>query len=152
MKKYLELLDLWKPLLTKIDQENLHFKSMKNFLIHFDGLKDDSEKETVRNLIDEYFEELGKQEFSVDIEEGREIAAKYIDKIGMRYSFQLGFKRWTKFSSLLFFAVLGDLFLLLMGFLARVNYIPIVTLLLIAYAGYIHWVYGRRNKLYGPRF
>jgi hypothetical protein len=138
--------------LTKIDLNNLQSKSIYNFLIHYKYLQGDNIKLIVGETIKSYFEEIKKCNYSITIEKSREIYAKYIIKMGQYYNSQLGFKPFVRFVVALYIGFIFDIFLLLLGVLSKVYYIPVATIFFASYNRLLHYYLSKKNKLYGPRY
>jgi len=87
-------------------------------------------------------------EYNIDKEGSRQIGIDYIMKIGYYYNAQAGFKMRMKLDFAIFWGLLADFLLLILGLLKIVYYVPIVTLLLL-----FDWIisklfYERKNKIY----
>ena len=151
-KDYIEILDSVKPDLNSKQLENIHFYSIYNFFFHFNELKGERERKIVYDLLQEYFKILRENNFSIEQSYSRELFSSYILKIGQYYNFQLGFKGTMRVQSAIFTGIVIDLLLLVTGLLKSIFFFPIGTFSMFLYNRYLHYSYGKKKKLYGPRY
>jgi hypothetical protein len=133
--------------LTETQKKYVHYNSVLNFLTHYDLLRNDVVKQKVKDLLDAYYHEIIRSNCMYDSNSSYEIGLKYITEIGKYYSFHLGFRQELKISSVLFWGLMADALLLFGGLLKRLYYIPICTLLLLAW-----YCYLLRFKLAGKTY
>ena len=149
--KYLEALKGLKEDLSPESLDMIHFRSISNFLIHYDELKG-FERSIVEKLVKDYFDDASSQNYLVDKEYSRMLYRKYIIRIGQYYSSQLRFRIAIELDVAIFVGVIFDVGLLLTGLSQRIYYIPIVTIIAISYSRYLFFFFGLKKKLYGPKY
>jgi hypothetical protein len=145
-EKYLELLQNLKERLSPDLLEKIHYRSVTNFLIHFEKL---SNKDIVRILIIRYFEEIRDHDYIIDRDLSRDLFHKYLAQIGKYYNFQLGFKSFMPFKYSIGVAIIIDGVVLFLGILKKIYYIPITTILGTLGHEYLYFFYGKKNRLFG---
>jgi hypothetical protein len=138
--------DLKKTLTIK-DQRLLSLKSIENFILYYDNLV--HFKTEVYNLIKDYFNTIEKETVTIDKHRSREIANKYIMKIGAFYRVDLGFKFFRPLSAPFFWGLQIDILLLLIGILKNLHYIPLATIFLLLNWLYIKFFFENKNKVFG---
>ena len=125
-------------------------KSVHNFLLYYKQLV--HYKPQVQELLITYFNVMQRENYCIDKDKSTELAFKYIYNIGRYYAADLGFKTETDLGFAIFWGVLTDFLLLLAGLLSKIHYIPIMTLILICYWGYVREFYEKKNKIFGIRY
>ncbi len=150
MIEFQSIVDTLRKTLTTEQQEILSLNSIQNFIWSFDKLK--NYKLEVQKLLNEYFEEIGNKNYLVDKNTSTRLSFDYIMKIDSYYSADLGFKIKMKLRFALMWGIHLDLFLLIIGILKKVYYMPIVTLLMLSTFLYLKEVYERKNMVYNMRY
>ena len=151
-KENLSILFLKEAELTTAEKKNIHFNSLKNFMMFYDAIKGSKEKEIVKNLISQYWLILLENDFNISKEDSKGIGRTFIMKIGQYYNHQLGFQITMGLNGSIFIGIILDLILLISGISPKIYFIPIGTLTLIFLNLVKSLVLGRRNKLYGPHY
>ena len=121
----------WKSNLSERSKKYIHYYSTNNFLYHFKEINE-REKSKALNLFENYVVEVENAGFHFDKNESLEIANKYMNRIADFYT-DLGFKLNIKLSFVVFWGLLADILLLVLGVLSKIKFIPIVTLILFLY-------------------
>ena len=141
-----------KGTLTEEQQTLLHFKSIDNFLFHFDTLNTYQSQIAVKRLLEQYFEVLDSEGYDVDKKTSTILGKEFIIQLGRYYGFFSDFKLRFSLSFALFVGIHLDLLLLILGILKKVYYLPLVTLIFLAYWFYVRELYEKRKKVYDIRY
>lgn len=146
---YKNKLEILRATLTDKQLRNIHYESLYNFLQYFSSLRSETIQNQVSNLLSNYFREIEVKNYKLIQSESNAIFQNYIVKIGTFYNAQLNFKVYMEPKWALFIGLNIDLVLLILGLLRKVYYIPIVTLILTGYFGYLYLFFKKRHKIYG---
>jgi hypothetical protein len=139
--------NVWNSDLSPDEKKYIHFNSMNNFLYHYNNIND-RKKEKVLGLFDNYVLEIEKANFYFNKDDSLELANKYVNKIADIFS-GLGFKLNVRLSFVLWWGILADILLLVLGILSEIKYLPITTILLFLYYVYLQLFKKPRKLIYG---
>jgi hypothetical protein len=145
-----EKLDELKVSLEKEQQILFSLKSIQNFLTYFKKLN--FYKDEVEKLLINYFRLMEENNCHIDKEKSTQLGIDYVMKIGYYYSGQLGFKMKMNFSFAIFWGLMLDSLFLVTGFLRKLYYLTIATILMILYWTYLKLFYERNNKVFALRY
>lgn len=81
-----------KLILTSEQQKFLHFRSIDNFLYHFQNLNNYEAQISVKRLLQQYFEMLDTEGYDIDKKTSTLLGKEFIWQIGRYYVFNLNFK------------------------------------------------------------
>ena len=140
-----------KETLTEEQQRFLHFKSIDNFLFHFDNLSYQSQI-AVKRLLQQYFDILDGEDYSIDKETSTQLGKEYIWQMGHYYVFHMNFKIRMRLFFAIFVGLHLDILLLILGGLKQVYYIPIVTCMFLTYWIYLKIFFENKKKVYAIRY
>lgn len=115
-------------------------------MYYYDQLSES--KPEVKKLLEEYFQFMESVNYFIDKQSGKMLGLKYIFSIGRFYR-RIGFKIQMFFVEVFYWGFFADLLLLFLGILKKLDYIPIITIALLAYWGYLKIFYENKNKVYG---
>lgn len=131
-------------------QKLFSLKSIQNFLLYYDQLT--FYKENIQKLLVQYFTVKKDNNYNIDKDISTQIGIDYILKIGYYYTGQLGFKMKMNLGFALFWGLIVDSLLLIGGILKKVYYLPIVTIIVVLYWGYLKVFFETKNKVYAVRY
>lgn len=101
-------------------QKRVHLRSVHNFIIYFDDLQNEHDKEWVYESLKAYFDEvgaLGSTLADVSPNEGKRMYDEHIEKVAQLYQSQLGFTMIAgRFLMFIFFIFLYFMVLIFGGF------------------------------------
>lgn len=137
--------------LNKRERKYIHFNSLKNFLIHYDRLPDHIKVKSAEILLD-YYRLLIDKNWVLNLAEAKQIYLSHVIKIGSDYNHYLQFQVLMSLRSAVLGGLLIDVFLLVVGILKNIWFVPITTLILTGYNRYLMLKYEKINKLYGPLY
>jgi len=130
----------------------LHYRSIDNFLYHFNEIKSELVKRKILEYLEKYFVEIKEKDYFFDNTESNYISQKYIKNIGTYYNYDLNFKVYIPIKRAIFIGLNIDIILFLTGLLKKVYYLPICTIFFTIYFLYLLLFYGKQKKLYGFKY
>lgn len=126
---------------------SIHYKSLRNFATHFDGIK--KEKNKIRELLSNYFLTLDKEGPDFDATRSREIYAQ-IEHLGNRYySRHAGFTADLTLDLVIIICAIPNVLIWFLFKSVSVEYIAIFITLCMASTFYYKKSQG---KIYGYRY
>ena len=137
-------------ILTARMRRKIHYRSMRNFVMHFGEIKGEGARERICGLLSDYIEEVkGKNyDFSGKGESGQ-LARKYLWVISDYYKEDAGFIVVYSLRFVILAGILGDSLLYFTGLSAAIFHLPVVFIVLLLYYIFIGilkvpqgWVYG----------
>jgi len=146
LQKLQKKLDEIKSELNKEEQKLFSLNSIQNFLTYYNNLT--SYQDKVLKLLLDYFAIVEANKGNINKEVSTRIGTDFIPRIGTYYATQLGFKLRMRLDITLFWGILFDLLLLVLGFLKKIHYLPIITVFLLCYFVFVKIFYEDRNKVF----
>ena len=146
IKKFIMSLD---TLLSEKMKNNIHYRSMRNFVYHFDEIPDNLAKEKIRKLFSEYIEEIREKDYFFEGKESTKLARKYLFVISSFYREYSNFAVIRKLEIVLCYGILVDSLLFLTKISSRIKYIPIATIFLLIYYFIIKIFKAPKGRVYG---
>lgn len=134
-------------LLTNKQKELIYFRSVENFLFYINQLSA-SEKGIVVQQLEGYFALLEDEGFEFHFSQKKEILKSIIEPIAYYYIKEFHFKFYMGLKYSLFIGINIDIFLLLIGVLKKVSYVPIATSIFIIYWLYVELFFAKKRKVY----
>ena|SRR5688572_1047583 len=144
-----EVFSLLDSSLNPRQKKYIHFRSMQNFLYHYDNLPSNKIKEQICILFAEYIDDIQSNSYNYKGPDSYLLASKFLDKMSESYTHYLGFKSFLRIKYVIVFSILGDG---LIYFFIRDHirvYFPVVTLILLTYYVYTTIAFGRKKKIFG---
>lgn len=142
----MELLEKYESVIDGLsdrNKRNVHYKSLKNYIIHLQNLT--SNRTYVEIKIDEYLELVNDEKGDITEEMSTFLLEKYIMVIGEEYV-QIGFVHITPLKYLLLFSLMGDS----LSYIAFFNFpYPIITAFTLAYYFLYRKKWYDKNKAFG---
>jgi hypothetical protein len=139
---------MFKSVLSDKEQDLIYFKSIQNFILYFDQLRNEHERREILDLMESFFSEIEENRFSYSISEKREILNRFINPIAFYYIKRFHFKFYIGLKYSIFLGLNVDIALLIFGVSKYIYYIPIGTLLFLVYWLFIEIFYAKKNKVY----
>jgi hypothetical protein len=136
---------------NKYELKYFHFNSIKNFIKYFDSIRYAKDKNDIKELMGEYFNAIRSEDL-ITKEISQQFYLDYIERIAQYYVSQLDFKRMPRLSGMLFIGMTLDCFLLIVGALRLISYIPIFTIIGVSHYFHIYVTHKKINKVYGYKF
>ncbi len=110
-------------LISERMKKYIHYRSIRNFVIHYDEIQSGAAKEKIRSLLEEYIEEVKAYDYDFEGEASLQLARKYIAKISGYYREYSNFMGIIKIQVILLFGILGDGLLFITGISAKIWHI-----------------------------
>jgi hypothetical protein len=148
--KYIEEINRFQTELDKKTQSYLHLKSMKNFLQHYDALKD-THKEAAMKHFKDYFEKVATLDL-IDKKDSGSLYWDYVYRLGVMYAIDVKFKVRKILSYSIIWGLVVDIALYLLNVSKLYYYIPLVTIFFIIDWFYISRYYKKNNKVFGSQY
>ena len=123
----------------------IHYKTVRNFIFHFEDLNDGFQKNEIAKSLNEYMELLSQSAIIDNAIEAREIFQKYLQPIGIIFEEQLNFHITMRPTTLLFFTLPLFLFLYLLK-VPTGYYIGLLVLTVYIIARHIY--FDRKKRIY----
>ena len=96
MKKYNSDITLIKESFDKSALRYVHFRSIENFILYIDDIKNMYDKSKIENYINEYFYEIKNTDGLITDEFSYYLYKNFISKIGIYFQKHLGFRVITR--------------------------------------------------------
>ena len=144
-----EIVDLWENSLLASEKKYIHYRSITNFIFHFENLPNIRIKETSALLLSNYIDEVENNNFDYKDKRSYELAKKYMNEISEIYKSNLGFKSFIDLRFIILFSILGDGILYFSLKNKTHLYIPIISLCLFTYYLYTKIFFEKRKMVYG---
>jgi hypothetical protein len=133
---------------TKEAKKTIHFKSIRNFIYHYDSFK--KRKMTATEWLDEYFEYIEKENYCLSKEQSIEAYSKYIAPLGRQiYSRYLNFSSAFAFSFQFFLYIVPNS-LLWIQFHSYSLLLYVLPFYMVYWINYI--IKYQKFKIYGFRY
>jgi hypothetical protein len=139
----------WETMLSKRMKKYIHYRSMRNFILHFDDIKNSKVQEKILALLSEYIEEVKTNHYDFEAESSYHLARKYLSDLSDYFREYSNFMQVIKVQNVFLYGILGDGLLYLVGFLSKIWYIPIVTVFLLLYYLFISIFKEPQRRVYG---
>ncbi len=135
-------------ILSNTEKDIIYFTSIKNFLLYVEKFENSLEQRKVIEVIEDYFLQIDENLFSFNSSEKMEILRKYINPVAYYYKLRFGFKYFINLKYSFFIGLNIDVVLWIVGVLQHLHYLPIATLILLSYWGYVKAYFVGKNKFY----
>jgi hypothetical protein len=133
--------------LTPHQLKYIHSRSIRNFLNYLPYINSNYLKNEIINDLNNYFEEVENMNYTFTRRESGELSIKYLKKIGKIYKLQFNFHTSIPPKYAFFVGIDIDFLLLLFGILKELYFMPIATILLVAYSMFLKIFY--KGRLWG---
>jgi hypothetical protein len=136
-------------MLSEKMKKYIHYRSMRNFVLHFDEIKNPAAKENISRIFSEYIEDLRVNNYDFEGEASYTLARNYIFVISKYYKEYSNFMAYLRVSVILLFGFTGDSLLYLTNIPDRILHIPIVTICFFIYYLFVRIVKEPRGRVFG---
>lgn len=130
------------------NKKYFHLNSIRNFIIQFDKFASQTEKKTVIDLMNKYFDFIDEK-YILDQDEAKKIFYECIQPIGLFYSKRLDFNLYTSPTTYLIFITFAFITFLLLKLHLLFYFGTILILLAFYIPSYLKL---KKNKVYGFNF
>ena len=140
----------WETMLSPKTRRRLHYRTMRNFVLHANEIEREHDRYKVLDLLEEYVEWVQYNEYSFDADSSIELAEEFMFPLVEYYRAGFGFLEVITFRSLIF-GIVADSALYLNHFMSGRHYIPIpiVTAVIALYYSLLLIFYIPQGRVYG---
>jgi len=140
----------WDGLLSERMKKYIHYRSIRNFVLHFDEIKSEKARERICSLLTDYIEEVREKDYDLSGKgESLALARKYLSTIGEYYREYSNFMSVLEIKFVLIGGILGDAILFFTGLSSEIFHLPIVTIVLLLYYFFIMIFKEPKGRVYG---
>ncbi|HEV2483298.1 MAG TPA: hypothetical protein VGS79_26715 [Puia sp.] len=112
----------------------IHYRSIRNFVCHFDDIKSEMARARVCKMLSDYIEEVRAKDFDfAGKEESLQLARKYLSPLADYYKEDANFMVVIKIKFVFIIGIIGDGILYFSGLSSAILHIPIVTIAFLLY-------------------
>ena len=144
-----EIILSWDSMLSQRMKKYIHYRSMRNFVFHYDEIDNEKVKNRISNLLTEYIAEVNQNDFDFEAESGYFLAKKYLSPLSDYYKEYLGFTGVMKIKNVFLWGILADSLLYLARYFYNFRYLPYVTISLFLYYLFVSFFKEPKGKVYG---
>jgi len=120
-------------MLSETMKKNIHYRSMRNFVLHFDEIKAEKARDRVTSLLKEYIQEVRERDYDFSGDESLQLARKYLSPLTDYFKEDAKFMTILKLKFVLVIGIVADGGLYLTGLSAIIRQVPVVTIGLLLY-------------------
>lgn len=140
----------FKDLLSVRMRNQIHYRSMRNFVLHFDEIKAVKTREMIAKLLSSYIEEIRAKDYDFsDREESFQLARKYMPTLSSYFRDESNFMPMPSLKLILIAGLIIDGILYLTGLSAAYFHIPIATIVFICYYLFLLVFKEPKGRVYG---
>ncbi len=136
-------------LLSEKIKKYIHYRSMRNFVLHYDEIKNSAAQENISRIFSEYVEDLRVNNYDFEGEASYTLARNYIFVISKYYKEYSNFMAYLRVSVILLFGFTGDSLLYLTGIPDHIFHIPIVTICFFLYQVFVRVIKEPKGRVFG---
>jgi hypothetical protein len=136
-------------MLSERMKKYIHYRSMKNFVLHFDEIQSSLAREKVSLLLSEYVEEIKVGNYDFEGEASFQLARKYLFKLSDYYKKYSNFVVLMRLQVILLYGFIGDGLLYFTRIPSRIWHIPIITVCLLLSYLYVIFFKAPKGRVYG---
>jgi len=144
-----ETIMAWDTMLSQRMKKYIHYRSMRNFVLHYDEIQSQNVQDKISLLLSDYIKEVEGSDYDFDAESSYYLARKYLSKLSEYYKEYSNFIGVLKIKTVFLWGILGDSLLYLSGLLSNLWYIPVVTVGLFLYYLFIAIFKEPQGRVYG---
>src|SRR6185437_7851181 len=127
----------WETMLCPKMRKYIHYRTMRNFVLHFHEIESEQEKDEALMILGEYVQCVKHYDFSFEGKASAQLALGYLDPLIVSYRTHSAFMPVLKLRDALVLGLVIDGVLYLLGLLAALRHIPITTISLFLYYGFL---------------
>jgi hypothetical protein len=128
----------------------IHYRSFRNFVLHYDEIKTEHSRSKVHSLLSEYIQDVqaNNYDFSERFKTGI-LVRKYLWNLAAFYKEDSNFMPYLGFNYLLFSGIIVNAILYFTGLNAIICRIPVVTIILLLYHLFVVVFKVPKGRVYG---
>jgi hypothetical protein len=139
----------WQQMLPSKTRKYIHYRSMRNFVWHFNEIRSERDRDKVLNLLAEYVQSVQDNDYIFDRHSSPELATRYLYPLVDYYRVNSRFMEIMKLQFVLIIGVLVDSILYFTNILSALHYIPVTTVFLLLYYAYLLIFKIPEGRVYG---
>jgi len=120
-------------MLSETMKKYIHYRSMRNFVLHFDEIRTEKARDRVTSLLGEYIREVREHDYDFSGDESLQLARKYLSPLTDYFKEDAKFMTILKLKFVLVAGIVADGALYLTGLSAAIWHVPVVTIGLLLY-------------------
>ncbi len=136
-------------MLSERMKKYIHYRSMRNFVLHYDEIESPLARENINVLLSEYIEEIKANDYDFESEASFQLARKYLFKLSSYYKEYSNFTVLIRMQVILLYGILGDSLLYFTKIPSRIWHIPIITICLLLYYLFVFIYKAPKGRVYG---
>lgn len=142
----------WDEMLPPKMKNRIHYRSMRNFVSHFDEITNRNRQIEILNTLNNYVEEVQANDYSFDYRESIRLATTYMFPIVPYYREYANFVAVLQVHVIWYVGFVVDAGLYCLGLLSKIFYLPIATICLTVSYILIELFRGRYGRVYGTGY
>ena len=140
----------FEDLLSERMKRYIHYKSMRNFVVHFDEIQGALTRGKIIKLLSSYIEDVRAKDYDFsDKEEGLQLARKYMPTLSGYFKDESNFMAKPSLKLILVTGIIADGALYITGLSSSIFHIPLVTIVLLLYYFFIVVFKEPKGRVYG---
>jgi hypothetical protein len=140
----------FEDMLSERMKKYIHYKSMRNFVLHFDEIRGAITRERIIKLLASYIEEVRAKDYDFSgKEESLQLAGKYMPTLSGYFKDESNFMAKPSLKLILVTGVIADGALYITGLSSAIFHIPLVTIILVLYYLFIVVFKEPKGRVYG---
>jgi hypothetical protein len=136
-------------MLSETMKKYIHYRSMRNFVLHYDEIESPPARENVNVLLSEYIEEIKASNYDFKGEASYQLARKYLFNLSGYYKEYSNFMVVMRIQVMLLYGIFGDSLLYFTKIPSRIWHIPIVTVCFFLNYLYVIIFKAPKGRVYG---
>ena len=136
-------------LLSEKMKKYIHYRSMRNFVLHYEEIKSPDAQDKISRIFSEYAGDLHAHNYDFEGEASYMLARNYIFPISKYYTKYSDFMARLRVSVILLFGFTGDSLLYLTGIPDHIFHIPIVTICFFLYQVFVRVIKEPKGRVFG---
>ncbi len=139
----------WQVTLSPRMRKYIHYRSMRNFVLHLDEINAERDRAKILAILEEYVQCVQSNDYSFDRYSSADLATNYLFPLVEYYRDHSNFMPVVTLQEVFMLGFLVDSILYLLHALSRVHYIPVTTCVLFLYYAFLGIFKVRKGRVYG---
>jgi len=136
-------------LISERMKKYIHYKSMKNFVLHIEEIKNPRHRSHIMQLLSQYLEETKENDYNYDVSTTGDLARKYLFVMGDYYRRDANFVQALKIEHVFLYGIMIDSLLYFAGILSKFAYLPLTTIGFLTYYLFVSIFKEKKGRVYG---
>jgi len=144
-----EIIFAWDVLLNAKEKKYIHYRSMRNFVLHFSDISNQILQNKILVVLNEYVDEIRGATFVIESDSSYFFAKKYLRPLSEYYHDNAQFVRIFQINAVITYGLMLDILLYLSRLFSKIEPIPLVTLGFFFYYLFVKIFKERKGRVYG---